>query len=180
MSGARAPLDELLDYHAISEVMYRYATGIDTLDYDLLDDVFGTDGIVDFGTFEGPTGPWSEVKSWARDSLAPVPLRKHYITNLVVEVADDGASASSVAYWRAPVGLVDPATGTPAFFESGGRYVDELERARRLDPRHAAVRLIVSGEPRSRGPTRSRARRGTRTRSTAPASRARRPRRAGA
>lgn len=128
MSGARSALDELVDHHEISQVLFRYATGIDALDYDLLDDVFGLDGIVDYGAFGGPTGPWGEIKEWARESLAPVPLRKHYITNVVVEVAADGASASCVSYWRAPVGREDPTTGERVFFESGGRYADELER----------------------------------------------------
>ena len=60
--SAPTSLEELLEQQAILQVLYRYATAIDTLDYDLLDDVFTADGIVDFSTFEGPSGPWPTVK----------------------------------------------------------------------------------------------------------------------
>jgi SnoaL-like domain len=121
-------LDELIEHHAIQQVLYRYATGIDTLDYDLIDDVFGADGVIDYTGFEGPKAPWTEVKSWAAESLAAFPLRKHYITNVVVEFGAGLETASCTSYWRAPVGAIDPDTGAPTFFESGGRYVDALER----------------------------------------------------
>ena len=62
------------------------------------------------------------------ESLAPVPLRKHYVTNAVIELDASRQRATCVSYWRSPVGAVDPDTGVPAFFETGGRYVDTLEK----------------------------------------------------
>jgi hypothetical protein len=126
--SAPTSLEELLEQQAILQILYRYATAIDTLDYDLLDDVFTDDGVVDFSTFEGPSGPWPTVKQWAADSLAPFPLRKHYVTNAVIELDASLERATCVSYWRSPVGAVDPDTGMPAFFESGGRYLDTLEK----------------------------------------------------
>lgn len=121
-------LEELVEYQAIQQVLYRYATGIDTLDYDLIDDVFGVDGVIDYSCFDGPRAPWAEVKGWAAESLAAFPLRKHYISNVVVAFGAGLETASCTSYWRAPVGAVDPKSGEPSFFESGGRYIDSLER----------------------------------------------------
>ena len=40
---ARWSLEELADQHEIEQLMYRYATGIDTADYELVDSVFTAD-----------------------------------------------------------------------------------------------------------------------------------------
>jgi hypothetical protein len=54
-------------------------------------------------------------------------VRKHYITNVVVTYAPDGATATSVTYWRSPMGFAR-ADGSVHLFEPGGRYLDELVR----------------------------------------------------
>lgn len=124
----RYSLEELSDQREIEELVHRYATGVDTLDYDLIDGVFTADGTMDYDAFGGPIGVWTtEVKDWARESLAAFPIRKHYITNVVVVYAADRDSATSTSYWRAPVGSQLP-DGSLQIFESGGRYEDALVR----------------------------------------------------
>ena len=103
---ARSTLEDLADQHEIEQLMYRYATGIDTADYDLVDSVFTDDGEVDYAGIGGPRGRWHpEVRQWSVESLAAFPVRKHYITNVVVTYAPDGATATSVTYWRSPMGF---------------------------------------------------------------------------
>lgn len=125
---ARSTLEDLADQHEIEQLMYRYATGIDTADYDLVDSVFTDDGEVDYAGIGGPRGRWHpEVRQWSVESLAAFPVRKHYITNVVVTYALDGATATSVTYWRSPMGFAG-ADGSVHLFEPGGRYLDELVR----------------------------------------------------
>jgi 3-phenylpropionate/cinnamic acid dioxygenase small subunit len=124
---ARFTLDELSDHHEITQLMYEYATAVDTLQYDRIDNLFTPDGVIDYRAFEGPNGRWLEVKEWAEQSLREFPIRKHYITNTTVEYSPDREVASSVSYWRSPVGL-ERDDGTLEVFESGGRYADTLVR----------------------------------------------------
>jgi len=90
-------LQELADQHEIERLMYRYATGIDTSDYDLVDSVFTPDGEIDYAGIGGPRGRWrGDVRQWSEESLAAFPVRKHYLTNVVVTYAADRATATSV------------------------------------------------------------------------------------
>jgi hypothetical protein len=125
---AKYSLEELSDQREIEELMHRYATGIDTADYDLIDDFFVPGGTIDYTEIGGPTGVWDpDVKRWSEAALAAFPVRKHYITNTVVSYEPERNVASSVTYWRAPMGFAR-ADGSIHLFESGGRYLDSLVR----------------------------------------------------
>lgn len=125
---ARFSVEELSDQYEIEQLMYTYATGIDTADYDLVDSIFTPDGEIDYGGIGGPRGRWQpDVRSWSEQSLEAFPVRKHYITNVVVTFAPDRRSATSVTYWRSPMGFAR-ADGSIHLFEPGGRYLDSLVR----------------------------------------------------
>ena len=129
---AKYSLEELSDQREIEELMHRYATGIDTADYELVGTIFAPGGTIDYAEIGGPAGVWEpDVKQWSEVSLAPFPVRKHYITNVVVTYTPGGETgrdaASSVTYWRAPMGFAR-ADGSIHLFESGGRYLDTLVR----------------------------------------------------
>jgi hypothetical protein len=124
----RFSLEELSDQREIEQLMHTYATGIDTADYDLVSTIFVPEGEIDYAGIGGPRGRWDpEIKQWSEESLAAFPVRKHYITNVVVTFAADRESATSVCYWRAPRGFAK-ADGSIHVFESGGRYLDALVR----------------------------------------------------
>jgi hypothetical protein len=124
----RFSLEELSDQREIEQLMHTYATGIDTANYDLVDSIFVPDGEIDYAGIGGPRGRWSpEVRQWSEESLAAFPVRKHYITNVVVIYSDDRDTAASVCYWRAPMGFAR-GDGSIHLFESGGRYLDSLVR----------------------------------------------------
>jgi hypothetical protein len=124
----RFSLEELSDQLEIEQLMHTYASGIDTADYDLVSSIFVPGGEIDYGSLGGPRGRWEpEVRRWSEESLAAFPVRKHYITNVVVTYADDRQAATSVCYWRAPMGFAR-GDGSIHIFESGGRYLDSLVR----------------------------------------------------
>jgi hypothetical protein len=127
VSGADR-LQELVDQQEIEQLMYRYATGIDTADYDLVTSVFTEDGEIDYVSIGGPRGRWNnELRDWSEVSLAAFPVRKHYLSNVVVTYTGDRTSATSVTYWRSPMGF-QRADGSIHLFEPGGRYLDDLVR----------------------------------------------------
>jgi hypothetical protein len=120
--------EELSDQREIESLMHTYATGIDTADYDLVDSIFVRDGEIDYAGIGGPKGRWNpEVRRWSEEALARFPLRKHYISNVVVSYSPGRDSATAVTYWRAPIGFARP-DGSLHVFESGGRYLDTLSR----------------------------------------------------
>jgi len=124
----RFSIEELCDQREIEALMYTYATGIDTADYELVDSIFAPDGEIDYAGIGGPKGRWNpEVKRWSEEALTSFPVRKHYITNVVVTYSTDRDAATSVTYWRAPMGFAGP-DGSIRVFESGGRYLDTLIR----------------------------------------------------
>ena len=67
---ARSTLEELADQHEIEQLMYRYATGIDTADYDLVDSVFTDDGEIDYAGIGGPRGRWRRRRAAVERGVA--------------------------------------------------------------------------------------------------------------
>ena len=126
--GARHTLEELSDQREIEVLVHRYATGIDTADYDLVGTIFAPGGTIDYRSIGAPVGVWEpDGTAWGAASLAAFPVRQHYITNTEVEYADGRASARAVSYWRSVMGFAR-ADGSIHLFESGGRYLDDLVR----------------------------------------------------
>ena len=49
-------IEELSDQREIEVLMHRYATGIDTADYDLVGTIFAPGGTIDYQSLGGPAG----------------------------------------------------------------------------------------------------------------------------
>lgn len=109
------------DRQDISEVLVRYATGIDRRDWSLLRSCFTDDCEADYGKI----GVWhgaDEITAWMKQTHEPVGHTMHRITNHAVTVNADAATARS--YVDALVLFPDNKSGTRAT----GYYDDELVR----------------------------------------------------
>jgi 3-phenylpropionate/cinnamic acid dioxygenase small subunit len=105
----------------VTEVLVRYATGIDNRDWDLFRTCFTDDCDADYG----PIGHWhgaDEITEWMRRSHAPAGHTMHRISNVVVHSGEGGARARS--YVDALVLAADNKSGTRAV----GYYDDDLVR----------------------------------------------------
>jgi 3-phenylpropionate/cinnamic acid dioxygenase small subunit len=105
----------------IAELLVRYATGIDSRDWDLFRSCFTDDCDADYG----PIGHWhgaDEITEWMRQSHAPTGHTMHRITNQVVR--SDGDRVRARSYVDALVLAADNRSGTQAV----GYYDDELAR----------------------------------------------------
>jgi len=113
------------DHDLITDVLVRYATGIDTRDWALFRTCFTKDVQADYG--EG-VGAWTDVDGITeymtvmhRDMVDT----KHMLSNFVIELDGDTASASTYVH-AVLVVTREPLT----WFEPVGRYEDRLVRTR--------------------------------------------------
>ena len=117
-----ARLREMLDKQACTEVIYRFARGLDRRDEALLSSLFHPDGTDDHGYFKG-TG--SEFVAWVLPLLAGMERTQHFIGNVLVEITGD--EARSECSFIASHDLT-AADGTLQRMTAAGRYLDTFRR----------------------------------------------------
>ena len=108
----------------ITDVLYRYATALDTRDWGLLGEVFAPDAVYTIGVhgeFVGPSAIGAKIASL----IGGYESTQHLITNPVIDIDGDRARAS--CYLHAQHYLPDQRTGGNTY-EMGGTYRDELVR----------------------------------------------------
>lgn len=101
-------LQQLIDRAEINDVLVRYPTGVDEMDWDRLDTVFTPDAEIDYTESGGIKAGFAEVKQWLADNLPA--FSQHYLHTLgqvAIEFASqaDGPaeSASVSAYFHNPM-----------------------------------------------------------------------------
>lgn len=135
-------MSQTQDRQDISDLLIRYATGIDRKDWDLFRTVFTPDCQLDYGQI----GSWDGVEAVAEFMIlahAGAGYTLHRITNQVIDVDGDRATARSyVDVW---VMAADNASGVNA----SGFYDDEIVRAddgwRIARRQFTAVRIAMPG-----------------------------------
>jgi len=111
------------DVQEITDVLYRYATGIDRRDWPLFRTCFAADCRLDYGDI----GQWNgveEVTDWMIDAHLAFGHTLHRITNPVVAI--DGNTATARCYVHA---LLMPQAEETMSVEAFGYYDDELTKA---------------------------------------------------
>ena len=111
------------DREQITDVLIRYATGIDTQDWPLFRTCFPDDVHADYGDI----GVWYDVEGiteFMATSHKGMPATNHMLTNMASEV--DGDRATAVTYVHAVLMVSrDPETSIDAV----GKYEDEFVRS---------------------------------------------------
>lgn len=110
------------DREQITDVLIRYATGIDTKDWPVFRSCFTDDVRADYGDI----GVWNDVDGlteFMTTSHATMPSTKHMMSNFVIDVDGDAASATSYVH------VVLVLTREPqTWIDAVGHYVDKLVR----------------------------------------------------
>lgn len=116
-------IEELLHKQAITEVLYRYCRGIDRMDRDLVISCWHSDGTADYEDIYSGSGEGFVDWVWPvhRDGFV---AHSHQITNVLVEVAEDGDHAVSESY----VTVALRAAGDGGVLVGRGRYLDQWSR----------------------------------------------------
>lgn len=115
-------LQTLLDKQACTELVYRFARGLDRCDETIVRDVFHPGATDDHGGFKGDA---EAFVAWVFPVLRKMERTQHVIGNVLVEVAGDHAWAESyfVAYHD-----LTTADGQQLRTTVAGRYLDRFER----------------------------------------------------
>jgi hypothetical protein len=96
---SEARLGELEDRLSITDVLYQYATGLDTRDWDVLRDCFTDDAVCDFLEFGGVNEGKDAIVALCSGVLSGLDSSQHLIAN--PRVVLDGDRATSVCYFQA-------------------------------------------------------------------------------
>ncbi len=126
MAAPSLSLQEISDRIQINDLLIRYTTAIDNKDYKLLDTCFTPDAEVDYTTSGGTKGRYPEVREWLEKALAPFPMTVHFISNSVVEISGDEATAKTCVI--NPMGFPKE-DGSLHIFTVGAYYIDKLVRS---------------------------------------------------
>lgn len=131
-------VDDLLAKEEIREVLFRYARGIDRLDFDLVTACYHPDAYDDHGTFKGNVPDFIEM---CRNFLPRFVCTQHFMGNMLIEVDGDVARAETyaVAYHRQE--LPDGSGKDDVF---GVRYVDRFEKRSAAGPWLIAHRVVAT------------------------------------
>jgi len=117
---------EVADRVEIGGLLTRYCTAIDSKQFDLLDDVFTEDALIDYSSsMPDVRGTRAEMKQWLSEVLAFFPMTQHLVSNTEFEI--DGDRATTRTMFFNPMGWQDEEGEMQVFFV-GGYYNDKLSR----------------------------------------------------
>ena len=112
----------LADRIAMDDLLTRYATAIDTRDWELLDTVFTDDAHLDYRSAGGVEGSYLEVRRWLAEVLPIFDVTQHLVVNR--EFITDGGGVQARSCFLNVNRL--EVEGEPWLFTVGGRYHDRL------------------------------------------------------
>ena len=86
------------DFGEIFALLYRYARGVDTRDWDTYRSVFTEDAQIDYTSAGAIAGTREEVIGWLAAGFATIPWSMHYITNIEADITGDTATVRAMFY----------------------------------------------------------------------------------
>jgi 3-phenylpropionate/cinnamic acid dioxygenase small subunit len=117
-------LQTISDHIEINALLNRYASAMDTQNWDVLRTVYTADGEIDYQAVGGPVGDLETVLAWVQSTMPTFPESQHIISN--VDVRIDAASPDVAAVEAAYFCQMRTLLGDQFF--CGGRYIHRLVR----------------------------------------------------
>ncbi|OLT95093.1 nuclear transport factor 2 family protein [Mycobacterium syngnathidarum] len=111
------------DQLEIQALLTRYATAVDSKDWERYRSVFTEDAQIDYSSAGAVVGTRDEVVDWFAANFGVIPWSMHYITNIEI-LETDGDTATVRAMFYNPMQL----PGMPDMSVCGGYYDHELVR----------------------------------------------------
>ena len=115
---------ELSDRFEIQELLADYSHAIDTQDFDLLDEIFTTDAIIDYTAVGGAKGNVAETKAYLARALEKFSGMQHMLGLPQITLTGDEGSARTICFNP----MVLDRDGKPHIFFVGIWYADKLRR----------------------------------------------------
>jgi hypothetical protein len=107
-------LQELSDRLEINDLLVRYCTAVDRMDWDLYRSCFLPDAVIDYTEAGGPRGSTQEVSDWLAQTMPNFPKFQHLIANSEVTVDGDTGTGRTMLF--NPMGLPGPDGGLHVAF----------------------------------------------------------------
>ena len=120
------PVDTLLAKQAIRDALSRYCRGLDRMDREMAEDVWHPDGTAHYLDLYQGTG--HGFVEWVWQAHEAMERHSHQITNVLVELGDDGETATSEAYVTVVLWTLPDPQGNQQELVGRGRYLDRWER----------------------------------------------------
>jgi hypothetical protein len=120
-------LKELADRMAITDLILKYATGIDTRDWALFRSIFADELFMDFSSYSGAPGANMTADQWVAGCQRMLPgfdATQHSLSNFVYDIRGDEATVT--VYMQAEHFIAN--TLGDASHTLGGYYVHRLRR----------------------------------------------------
>ncbi|MFI6041739.1 nuclear transport factor 2 family protein [Nocardia sp. NPDC051321] len=118
-------IQEISDRLEIQDLLVAYATAVDSLDFDALDEVFVEDAAIDLTAFGGIAGKLGEIKEWLAQTLPQFPGFQHLMANSEIRIDGDRATGRIMCFNS----IAMPAqNGEPPIAQLGMWYLDEYIR----------------------------------------------------
>ena len=124
LNALQRQLDVLTAKDQIRDVLYRYARGVDRKDVKLLKSCYHPDAIDAHWSFIGNGQEFAE-EILKTHQMGAVPVYKHFITNILIELDGDRAFCESSYLFTQSMQLDDRRR---AAMTAEGRYLDVFER----------------------------------------------------
>lgn len=118
-------LEHLAVRLSIQDTLTRYATALDTHCLALFDEVFTPDAVLDYTAAGGVRGNREELRDWLRESMSRFDRWQHLLSNMVIAVEGDRATAMTDCYNPLAIGETP---GEQRLLHAGARYHDRLQR----------------------------------------------------
>src|SRR5262249_38003146 len=123
LGALQRTVDELSAREAIRDVLYRYARGVDRADVELLKSCYHPEAVDAHWTFIGNGHEFAE-EILKPHQMGQLPLLKHFITNVLIELDGERAFVESTFLCMVDLAVDE---GGRAHLVSHGRYVDVFE-----------------------------------------------------
>jgi len=120
-----ARLDAIETRQQITEVLYRYTRGWDLLDEEMIRSCFFADAEHQHSSFKGLS---HDFITRALPMVAKTRSTRHAISNVMIEIRDDGDAAVSDCYFLAHHRRLNAEGSDEEDYFLGGRYLDWFEK----------------------------------------------------
>ena len=115
---------ELSDRFEIQDLLANYSHAIDTQDFELLDNIFTDDAIIDYTAVGGAKGNLTETKAYLAKALEKFTSMQHMLGLPQIKITGDSATGRTICFNP----MVLDREGAPHVFFVGIWYVDKFVR----------------------------------------------------
>ena len=91
-------LQEISDRFELNDLVVRYSSAVDRMDWDLYESLFTADAVIDYTEVGGVRGSPAEVRKWLSEVLPGFPVFQHLVANMEFTIEGDAATGRTMLF----------------------------------------------------------------------------------